>query len=36
LLGREVQLYETRVSNRVVLKEEVERVLSAQGNSIVG
>ena|ERR1700753_4057614 len=36
LLGREVQLYETRVSNRVMLKEEAERVLLAQGQSIVG
>lgn len=36
LLGREVQLYETRVSNRIMLKEEAERVLSAQGQSISG
>lgn len=33
LLGREIQLYETRVSNRVVLKEEAEHILSAQGQS---
>jgi hypothetical protein len=30
LLGREVQLYETRVSNRVVLKAEAGSILSAQ------
>lgn len=35
LLGREIQLYETRVSNRVALKEEAERVLLARKQSIL-